>query len=309
MAVLILPAMASFPGFGISDDPTATPMQLITPTDTAGNRAVSGSPEANQPVAATESRGTVCVDAGHGGWDMGFQRPSTGRAPQMDEAAVNLGMAWMLKERLQAEGFTVVMTRAAGSAVNAFNEDVNGDGQTLQVGSDGRVTEASQQAALRDELQARINICNEANAEVLISLHVNGFGDSLVRGYEVLYTNERPFGQQSFDLATYIDRELNAHFNQVGFQTDGRGVKRDTDLQVQKHAFGSERHLIMTGPAVDGPIGQIAPSEMPGVVVEPVFISNDDDAAFLATAENQAVIVDAYAAGILQYFISHPAES
>ncbi len=45
---------------------------------------------------------------------------------------------------------------------------------------------------------------------------------------------------------------------------------------------------------------------MPGIVVEAVFITNDDDAAFIARAENQRLLVDAYADGIQQYFQKHP---
>ncbi|MDP8909327.1 MAG: N-acetylmuramoyl-L-alanine amidase [Chloroflexota bacterium] len=309
MAVLILPALA-IPGLGFGDDPSPTPPPSGDGAIGGGAAQVLGAATAqatrSAPVAGGE-RGVVCLDAGHGGWDMGFRRLSTAGAPQMDEASINLGMAWMLEDRLEAEGFTVVMTRTTGSAVNPTYADVNGDGQTAKIGTDGMITRESQQAALRDELQARINICNEAEADVLISLHMNGYSDASVRGYEVLYTAERPFGQLSFDLATFVDRELNAHYTEAGFQTEARGVKRDTDLQVQKHAYGSERHLIMTGPAVEGPLDRIVPSEMPGVVIEPLFISNDADAAFLAEARNQQTIVDAYADAVLQYFETHPA--
>jgi N-acetylmuramoyl-L-alanine amidase len=310
VAVLILPTMA-IPGFGFGDDPTPTPSQPGNPPNGGGAQVLAGATaQATRPApVATGTRGTVCLDAGHGGWDMGRRRPSTPGAPQLDEASINLGMAWMLKDRLENEGFNVVMTRTTGAAVNPTYADVNGDGLTAQIGSDGEVTGATSQAALRDELQARINVCNEAQADILLSMHINGYNDASVRGYEVLYTHEREFSEFSFDLATFVARQLTAHFTEVGFQTEARGVKRDTELDVGRHEYGSERHLIMTGPAVEGPLEKITPSAMPGVVVEPLFISNDADAAFLADAANQQVIVDAYADAILQYFEEHPAGS
>ena len=311
VAVLILPALA-MPGFGFGfgDDPTPTPSQIGSAPNGGGQVLAGATAQATRSTEATgPSRGTVCIDAGHGGWDRGFRRLSTSGAPELDEAAINLGMAWMLKDRLEREGFRVVMTRTSGASVNSTYADVNEDGNTARIGSDGLITQASRQYAERDEFQARINICNEAEADILVSLHTNGYSDSTVRGYEVLYTRERPFGQLSFDLATFVYRQLNAHYAEAGFDTEGRGVKPDTDLQNQRHEYGSERHLIMTGPGNEGPLDRIVPSAMPGVVIEPVFISNDADAAFLALAENQAVMVDGYAEAILQYFETHPAGS
>lgn len=309
VAVLILPAMA-MPGFGFGDDPTPTPN--TAEAGNGGGQVLAGATAQatrSAPAASGESRGTVCLDAGHGGWDRGFRRLSTSGAPELDEAAINLGMAWMLKDRLEAEGFRVVMTRTSGASVNPTYADVNGDGNTARIGSNGLFTPATKQYAERDEFQARINICNEAEADILVSLHMNGFGDAAVRGFEVLYTRERPFGQLSFDLATFVYRQLNAKYAEAGFQAEGRGVKPDTDLQNQRHEYGSERHLIMTGPGNEGPLDRIVPSAMPGVVIEPLFISNDADAAFLAQTANQEIMVDAYADAILQYFETHPAGS
>ena len=62
----------------------------------------------------------------------------------------------------------------------------------------------------------------------------------------------------------------------------------------------------MLGPAIQNADYTIEPSQMPGIVVEPVFISNDDDAAFIARTENQQLLVDAYTRGILQYFEKYP---
>ena len=292
-AIAVLPRIL---GDGGDADPTPTPQLIQTPTPRSESAA---NPATGPTKTVQDAEHVVCIDAGHGGWDPGRKREANSRAPMMEESDINLGMAWMLKERLEQEGIGVVMTRPDGLAVNTFNQDVNGDGQTLQ---------DSQQAGDRDELQARINICNEANAELLISVHLNGFDDASARGYEVLYTPApfRDFGDRNADLATFIYREIDAAYREVGFDTQPRGTLPDTELDAELHEYGSERHLVMTGPEVSNADYTITPSSMPGVVIEPVFITNDDDAAFIAETSNQQLLVNAYADGITNYFERYP---
>lgn len=291
-AIFVLPRLLGGDGGG---DPTPTPEMIQTPTPPANQ--VAEAPKPTQSL--TDAEHLVCIDAGHGGWDTGFTREPNSRAPGIEEADVNLGMAWMLKDRLEQEGIAVVMTRPTGLAVNVFNEDINGDGETLQ---------DSQPAGDRDELQARINICNEAGADLLISLHLNGYDDPTARGYEVLYTRApfRPFGDRSADFANFVYRQINAAYDEAGFDTTPRGALPDDELDAVLHAGGVERHLVLLGPEVKNADYTIEPSQMPGIVIEPVFISNDDDAAFIVRADNQKLLVDAYADGILQYFEKYP---
>jgi N-acetylmuramoyl-L-alanine amidase len=293
-AIALLPRMLGDAGGNAR--PTPTPEMIQTPTpraDDSGQLAIAPDEQVQ------DAEHVVCIDAGHGGWDTGRTREANSRAPAILEKEINLAMAYMLKDRLEDEGMAVVMTRQSGLAVNLFNEDVNGDGQTLQ---------DSQQAGDRDELQARINICNEAGADLLISLHLNGYDDPSARGYEVLYTPApfREFGDRNADLATFVYRRIDAAYKEAGFETQPRGTLPDTELDAVMHNYGSERHLVITGPAVSNTDYTITPSQMPGIVIEPVFITNDDDAAFIADPRNQGVLVDAYADGILTYFEQYP---
>jgi N-acetylmuramoyl-L-alanine amidase len=234
----------------------------------------------------------VCIDPGHGGWDPGWERLDQDEfaPPYFNESEINLAMGLMLREELESRGIAVVMTRETGTASNAFGVDINGDGRTIL---------DSRQDGDRDELQHRINICNEANADVLVSLHLNGFDDPAAHGYEVLYTGAREFGDLNLDLATAIYREIGSAYNEIGFETQARGTKDDQqDLIAETHEFGSEQHLVLTGPAVNNPDYTIVPSQMPGVFVEPVFISNQEDANFIVNPDNQRLLVVAYADGI-----------
>jgi N-acetylmuramoyl-L-alanine amidase len=299
MAVLAFLPFGPLGGGGDDADPTAP--AIVVPTSPAEDPAAQGDISTPPPrETLADARYTVCIDPGHGGWDLGWQRLDQERymPPYFTETEINLAMGLMLRDELESRGIGVVMTRETGTAANVYGEDVNGDGRTILDG---------EQHGDRDELQRRINICNEAGADVLISLHLNGFDDPAARGYEVLYTSSREFGDRNLDLATAIYRAVGAAYNSVGFETQARGTKDDQrDLDAATHEFGSEQHFVLTGPAVNNPDYSIVPSEMPGIFVEPVFVSNQDDANFLVNPDNQRLLVEAYANGIEAYLEQHP---
>src|SRR5690606_10250471 len=115
----------------------------------------------------------------------------------------------------------------------------NGDGRVLTDTPQGRID------GQRDELQARINICNEAGADILVSIHLNGHDDQSVNGYEVFYNSQREFTDQNRDLAAFIHREMTVAFDDLGYVTSNRGYKDDLDLSADTHEFGSEQFLLM----------------------------------------------------------------
>ncbi len=293
---------------GGGDSPTPTPTvdaPIISPN---GTFAANGTPQA-KVTAPSDKNTVVCIDPGHGGYDYGFQRmwlDSTAQAPVLNESELNLGMAYMLKERLESEGITVVMTRTGGEAVNIYGADVNDDGKTI---FDGGSEAARRQNGDWDELQARITVCNTANADILVSIHINGAqGIPEARGYEVLYTAypTRPFGDLSAALANDVYRQISTGMTDAGYTGTGRNVKTDDDLKAEKYSYGSADHLLLTGPAVDKGGRKLVPSNMPAIVCEPVFLSNPEDANFIADPKNQKMLVDAYADGILDYFAKNP---
>ncbi len=310
-------------GDGDSADPL-TPTPIVEPTGTAGVAAAGVSPTAEptntptvtptpvesptptpEPTPDPRFKGQViCLDPGHGGPDPGYTREGNATAPAMRETDINLENAKALKKELEALGFTVVMTRDSDSAVNANGSDVNGDGD---VESNHTDQQSQERARDIDELQARINVCNEANAELLISMHINGYPDASVSGYETWYSTARPFQWQNKLIATLIFDELGKELTAGGFTAVARDVKDDGSADVGMSRDVFDRYVI-TGP--DQP-GAINASQMPGTIVESLFVSNDSDAAILASEEGRAAIVRAYVNGIVAYFsiILGPAEN
>jgi N-acetylmuramoyl-L-alanine amidase len=311
-AIMIALAFTPLGPFGNDGDPE-TPAR---PTPNPSLPSIFDTEEADDPSqtgvddpdeVAQTGQPIVCIDAGHGGWDTGWNRTDqegqeTGPygPPIVTEAEINLGMAYMLKAELEDLGYFVVMTRPGGASVNLFEQDVNGDGQTRLD------AENTEQAGARDELQARINVCNEAGADILISLHIDGFDDPSARGFQVIYTAEREFGEQNALLATLISRQMTAASVGTDMENTDRGARPDTDMEIVRYEFGTSQHYLITGPAV--PDINITPSEMPGVIIEGAFLSNDLDAIWMSQPNNQRLWAEAYALGIQDYFEQYPPE-
>jgi len=310
-AVMALVAFLPFGPFGDEDErtvptPSATLPSILDANDGEDNGADADPADAVEQPQAGDGQAIVCIDPGHGGWDPGWNRTDLGddpySLPTVTEAELNLGMAYMLRARLEELGYFVVMTRESGASVNPFLEDINEDGQSANNNvPEGAVVD---QVRGRDEFQARINACNEAEADVLISLHINGVTDRDARGYEVIYTAEREFGEQNAALATLIYRQMDSAMRDTEMGGLGRGELPDTGVESEHEDSGFSEHLIMTGPAFEE--GSIDPSLMPGAVIECAFLSNDGDAAWLVQTDNQQILVDAYAQGIADYFEQYP---
>ncbi len=110
--------------------------------------------------------------------------------------------------------------------------DVNGDGRTA-----AHDPPRSDRNKNLDELQARINICNEAGADLLVSMHVNGYSNGDPRGYETWFTREREFGDRNAVFATLAYAHLKEQLGYIGYvlpAEEERGVLPDTTADVQK---------------------------------------------------------------------------
>ena len=273
-----------------------------TPSDDADAWAAGVPAIPTAVIPEGERAPVVCIDAGHGGPDSGFSQFWDALGFELVEKNLTLEHAWDLEARLKQRGYTVVMTRRTDVAVNSSGADVNGDGKTAADDTPGSNQDLNRNL---DEFQARIDICNAAGADLLISVHVNGFTNPNTRGYETWYTAEREFGEQNLEFALLAYNALKEQLAAIGYTIAPeleRGANPDTaaDVQTPNSAF---RHFIITGPAAPG---LIVPSAMPGAIMEALFVSNDIDAAVLASPSGRNAIVTAYEQAIVEYFAANP---
>ncbi len=273
--------------------PTATPMP--TPTATAVPLTPTPTPRPEPPTPtpaavpvdgvdelyAQDGRNIVCLDPGHGGEDLGNVRVVDGRIVLQEKDLV-LQHALVLADRLREDGFEVVLTRETDTEVNPSNEDVNGDGEVAPPGGPARSDQL-------DDLQARVNICNLASADLLVSIHYNGAENEFLAGYEVWYNDDRPFSGRSEAFATLMHGALRDAYANADYDANDRGI-------------GIEDHAV-TGPERPG---ELVPSTMPGAVVEGIFLSNEEDAAFIQSDIAEETIVGAYEEAITSYFGVYP---
>ncbi len=176
----------------------------------------------------------VAIDPGHGGClDWGVANPYDNK-PAKSEKADTLGIALALKQMLEAQGITVVLTRAADEALAGDNypsygcngpdwRDVNGDGVA---GFGPNVPEATR---TRDELSARIDVANVARADLAISIHIN----SMTQGGQVFkiaatqtyYTDAFSWADASKRLAGDVqDGVVSSMADAASYDRQDRGI-------------------------------------------------------------------------------------
>ena len=267
------PTPTPIPAPTVAPTPMPTPAPTAPPTPTAAPAATPQIAAAGKPI--------VCLDPGHGGSDLGNVLVKDNKIV-LQEKDLTLQVAQALADRLRADNMDVVMTRTTDTEVNPDNRDVNGDGTVAPPGGEAQTDQL-------DDLQARVNICNAANANLLVSIHFNSAENVHLSGYEVWYNDKRTFSDRSKAFATIVHDELGKAFAAAGYDANDRGI-------------GIEDHAV-TGPARPG---KLVPSNMPGAVVEGLFLSNEGDAAFIQSGRAVDAIVNAYERAIQRYFAEYP---
>ena len=98
--------------------------------------------------------------------------------------------------------------------------------------------------------------------------------------------------------------------NAQGWQIPDRGVQPDTGLgsvsdpgsalAAKAEAYG---HLLLLGPVDPGFFS--TPSEMPGALIEPLFITDPFESSIADSTHGQEVIAGAIVRAVEQYFGAH----
>lgn len=173
-------------------------------TETVRNDTVEKEKPAPVVVEPTFTPGIsgkkICIDAGHGGSDVGAIGP-TG----VTEKSVTFRVAKDVEELLTKEGAEVIMTRRIDTEVSP------------------KKTEASD----IEELQARCDVANNAGADIFLSLHMDSFTNSTPSGTTgYYYSSGTKAGQR---LAKTVADSI------VGMlKTNNRGSK-SCNFYVVKH--------------------------------------------------------------------------
>lgn len=105
---------------------------------------------------------TVTLDPGHGGYDGGARAAESG----IWEKELTLQISQAIQKELEARGARVVLTRT----------------RDVSLSEDG-----SGKARKRADLQKRLDLAEEAGADVFLSIHLNEYRDRAENGPQVFY--------------------------------------------------------------------------------------------------------------------------
>jgi N-acetylmuramoyl-L-alanine amidase len=300
-AALLLAACAS---------PSPSPTPSIGPSATAEPSSDLGqvvpAPGSDSRIFAPNPAAiVVAIDPGHGGClDWGVPNPYDNTVAR-SEKTLTLAIARVLRDRLEADGVRVVMTRDADLALagdlypplgcegDPFR-DVNGDGDA---GFGPEVPEATR---TRDELSARIDLVNLARADALLAIHVNSLTENgaviEVAATETFWTDETPWGMpQSERLARLTQDEVVAAMAAIAtYPRQDRGIE-------------AVNYYVIAPPTETGdPREPRRGIFMPGVLTEVGSMSLEAEADLLATPAAQAAIADALFAALVRFFAERP---
>mgnify|MGYP001029756425 FL=1 len=201
-----------------------------------GERKTVKSGEGNQPV--------IVIDAGHGGNDPG----KVGVDGQL-EKEINLKIVRRLQTYLEMNGITVVLTRE----------------------NDKGLYQAGDKNKKSADMKKRIEIINQVNPRLMVSIHQNSYHQPEISGAQVFYFGKSEEGKIFAQI-------MQKRFDYVlGEEKNTRQAKANGNYYLLTH------------------------SKPVSIIIEGGFLSNPQEAKKLETEEYQDKIAWTVAMGILQY--------
>ena len=193
------------------------------------------------------SNHTIVLDAGHGLPD--------GGAVGIDgvyESKLNLEIALKLQRILEASNCTVILTRSDENGIYEENADTIREKKI-------------------SDMKKRVDIGNNSNAEIFVSIHMNKIDQNKYSGWQTFYKNT---DEESKTLASKIQQNLNYFIS----KENNREIKSITGIYLTKNV------------------------EIPLALVECGFLSNLEENSLLQTDKYQEELAWSIYIGIMDYF-------
>ena len=246
------------------------------------------------PPTSGDRGKTVFLDAGHGGIDPGGVG-TTEDGSTIYEGDETLPVELDMMSILRENGYRVVVSRTGETTVLRLGSgDVDNGLLTLQ--------------GAHDDVAARAQCANDAHADALVGIYYDASSSSSDAGSITAYDAARPFSSSNLKLADLVQRDVLAGMNAQGWGIPDDGVQTDSTLgsldgspssgglAQQAASYG---HLMELGPAMTGFF--TTPSTMPGVIVEPLYLTDPFEGSIANTAGGQMTIARGIALAVEQF--------
>ncbi len=181
---------------------------------------------------------TILLDVGHGGTDRGAR----GHIPYCEEKKITLLTARLVKQYLDQLGYHVVMSRTSDNFVS---------------------------------LPHRVEMADQAQANIFVSIHFNSSRSPEAQGIEVFFCDSKEDRTRSGASKKLASAVLTRIIRRT--QAQSRGVKKGNFYVIRE-------------------------TSMPAILVEGGFISNPEERVLLKSRDYQEKIARGVADGIDQYF-------
>ncbi len=155
---------------------------------------------------------------------------------------------------------------------------------------------------MHDDVAARDRCANLAAAQLLIGIYFDAGATPQDAGSLTAYDAARPFSEQSLQLAELVQSDVLTQLNSYGWGIPDDGVISDTSLggpgSVQPRRRRIWLHLLLLGPAQSGYFA--TPSQMPGALIEPLFVTDPFEASIASSVAGQRAIAEGIVRGVEQ---------
>ena len=255
---------------GSAAQPETDEPRLNPATRTGPERNLDGSYSMARQLGLGIER--IVIDAGHGGHDPG----AVGGG--MTEAAVVLDLALRLEQRFATTrpDLEIVQTRRTDRYL---------------------------------PLDARTTLANRVGADLFLSIHVNASENKVTRGIETYYL-DFALDHDAANLAAHENIDGINRMNHLDSLVSTIALRTKLD-ESRQFADTIQHAMIQKLRAVDpelpnlgvkqAPFVVLIGANMPSVLAEVSFLSNEHDATMLSTDAYRDLIVDALFTSILQY--------
>lgn len=246
------------------------------------------------PPTKGDRHTTVFLDAGHGGIDPGALG-TTESGTTITEASLTLPMELDTMSLLRADGYRVVVSRTGDTTVLDL-APADTDGGVLSL------------TGVQADVAARDVCANDAKASALVGIYLDSGASPTNAGSLAMYDTARAFAAQNEELAALVENDVVASMDARGWQIPDDGTAPDSEegslsgdpssdpLAAAAADYG---HVMLLGPADPGFFS--TPSDMPGTIVEPLFVTDPFEGSIADSHAGQEAVARGIAQAVEQF--------